>query len=106
MNWTIAQLDYNNDSDKGVVTAHWRLSKSETVTTDGVDVDHHGSSYGTSSWTPDPSADSYQSYDSLTEDAVLAWVHSDVDKDAIEASVQAQIDDSKTPAMMHGTPWA
>jgi len=29
--WSIAQLEYNNDADKGVVIAHWRVTEEETV---------------------------------------------------------------------------
>ena len=103
--WTIAQLEYSNDSDKGVTVAHWRCSDSETVTTDGVDVDHHGSSYGTIGFSPDASAEEYTAYDSISEADVISWVQASVDKDAIEASVQAQIDESKAPASLSGVPW-
>tara|TARA_R110002111_G_scaffold100986_1_gene156587 strand:+ start:130 stop:453 length:324 start_codon:yes stop_codon:yes gene_type:complete len=103
--WTIAQLEYSNDSDKGVTIAHWRCSDSETVTTDGVDVDHHGSSYGTCGFTPDSTAEGYTAYDSISEADVISWVQASVDKDAIEASVQAQIDESKAPASLSGVPW-
>jgi len=103
--WTIAQLEYSNDSDKGVTIAHWRCSDSETVTTDGVDVDHHGSSYGTAGFLPDASAEGYTAYDSISEADVISWVQASVDKDAIEASVQAQIDESKAPASLSGVPW-
>jgi len=103
--WTIAQLEYSNDSDKGVTVAHWRCSDSETVTTDGVDVDHHGSSYGTTGFSPDASAEGYTAYDSISEADVISWIQASVDKDAIEASVQAQIDESKAPASLSGVPW-
>ena len=103
--WHIVQLEYSNDSDKGVTIAHWRCSDSETVTTDGVDVDHQGSSYGTCGFTPDASAEGYTAYDSISEADVISWVQASVDKDAIEASVQAQIDESKAPASLSGVPW-
>ena len=105
MTWTIAQLEYSNDSDKGVTIAHWRCSDSETVTTDGVDVDHHGASYGIAAFSPDASAEGYTAYDSISEADVISWVQASVDKDAIEASVQAQIDESKAPASLSGVPW-
>ena len=103
--WTIAQLEYSNDSDKGVTVAHWRCSDSETVTTDGVDVDHHGSSYGTAGFSPDASTEGYTAYDSISEADVISWVQASADKDAIEASVQAQINESKAPASLSGVPW-
>ncbi len=97
--WTISTLERNTDD--GVVVAHWRASDSETVG----EVEHTGSSYGTCGFTPDPDADGYVAYDSLTEETVIGWVKADVDADAIEASIAAQIADSKAPAITTGVPW-
>ena len=93
--WTISTLERNTDD--GVVVAHWRAS-------DG-DGEHSGSSYGTCGFTPDADADGYVAYDSLTEETVIGWVKADVDADAIEASIAAQIADSKAPAISTGVPW-
>jgi hypothetical protein len=97
--WTIETLERNTDD--GVVVAHWRASDSETVG----EVEHVGSSYGTCGFTPDADADGYVAYDSLTEETVIGWVKADVDADAIEASIAAQIADSKAPAISTGVPW-
>ena len=43
--------------------------------------------------------------DSITEAQAIGWVQADVDADAIEASIAAQIADSTTPAVATGTPW-
>ena len=94
--WTIAQLERNTDGN-GVVVAHWRASD--------VDGDHSGSSYGTCGFTPDATADGYVAYDSLTEADVLAWVKADLDADAIEESIAAQITASKEPVTAAGVPW-
>ena len=94
--WTIAQLERNTDGN-GVVVAHWRASD--------VDGEHSGSSYGTCGFTPDATADGYVSYDSLTEADVIAWVKADVDADAIEESIAAQITASKEPVTAAGVPW-
>ena len=94
--WTIAQLERNTDGN-GVVVAHWRASD--------VDGEHSGSSYGTCGFTPDSTADGYVAYDSLTEADVLAWVKADVDADAIEESIAAQITASKEPVTAAGVPW-
>ena len=98
--WTIAQLERNTDGN-GVVVAHWRASDSEVVG----EVTHSGSSYGTCGFTPDATADSYVSYDSLTEADVIAWVKADLDADAIEESIAAQITASKEPGTAAGVPW-
>ena len=93
--WTISTLERNTND--GVVVAHWRASDA--------DGEHVGSSYGTCGFTPDPDADGYVAYDSLTEETVIGWVKADVDADAIEASIASQIADSKAPAISTGVPW-
>ena len=98
--WTISTLE-RNTSDDGVVVAHWRASDSEVVGDDT----HSGSSYGTCGFTPDSTADGYTAYADITEAQAIGWVQDDVDTDAIEASIAAQIADSKAPAITTGTPW-
>jgi len=94
--WTIAQLE-RTTADGGVTIAHWRVTAE--------DGEYSASSYGTCGFTPDPSADGFVPYDSLTEADVLAWVYESVDKDAIEAGLTAQIEDQKAPQTIAGTPW-
>ena len=98
--WTISTLE-RNSSDDGVIVAHWRASDSEVV---GEDT-HSGSSYGTCGFTPDSTADGYTAYADITEAQAIGWVKDDVDADAIEASIAAQIAESKAPAISVGTPW-
>jgi hypothetical protein len=93
--WTISTLERNTDD--GVVVAHWRASDA--------DGEHTGSSYGTCGFTPDADADGYTAYADITESQVIGWVKADVDADAIEASIAAQIADSKAPAISTGVPW-
>ena len=97
--WTISTLERNTDD--GVVVAHWQASDSETVG----EVEHVGSSYGTCGFTPDADADGYTAYADITEAQVIEWVKADVDADAVEASIAAQIADSKAPAISTGVPW-
>ena len=95
--WTIETMEHEV-SDGGVIVAHWQATK-----TDG---DYSARSYGTCSFTPDPSADDYVLYDNLTEEVVLGWCwDGDVDKDAIEASLTAQIEEQKAPTTTDGVPW-
>ena len=96
--WQIANLEYNNDADKGVTIAHWRCT--------GVDGDNSASSYGTTSHSPDPTADGYIAYDALTEADVLVWVQAQVDKDATEAAIQSKLDAKANPTSLSGMPWA
>ena len=93
--WTISTLERNTDD--GVVVAHWQASD--------VDGDHTGSSYGTCGFTPDADADGYTAYADITEAQAIGWVKAGVDADAVEASIAAQIADSKAPAITAGVPW-
>jgi hypothetical protein len=92
INWTISQLD-RQTSDGFVTTAHW-----QAVATDG---DYSASVINTCSWTGEPTV----SYDSLTQADVLAWVWQSVDKEAVEAALEAQIAEQKAPKIAKGLPW-
>jgi hypothetical protein len=95
--WTCSQLERTLD-DNGVIVAHWRATA-----TDG---DFSASSYGTAGFTPDPSSSDWVGYDDITEDLALSWCFdSGVDKDAIEASLAANIEAQKNPTQASGVPW-
>ena len=94
--WTIANLE-RNVADGGVIVAHWRVTE--------VDGDYSASSYGTVGFTPDANADDFVAYDSLTEEVVMGWVHAEVDQDATEAALTANIAEQKTPTSADGMPW-
>ena len=98
--WTIANLE-RELSTGGVTVAHWRVTESETVSDDTFTA----SAYGTVGFTPDPDADDFIAYDSLTEADVLAWVHAEVDQDATEAALMAKIEADKNPVTGSGMPW-
>ena len=95
--WQISQMERTLD-DNGVIVAHWRATA-----TDG---EHSVSSYGTAGFTPDPSSSDWVAYDSISEELALSWCFdSGVDKNAIEASLQASIDLQKNPTQASGVPW-
>lgn len=94
--WTIAQLE-RNTADGGVTVAHWRC--------EGADGEATGSSYGTTSWTPDPSASDFIAFDSLTQDNVLAWVWNTVVRTDVEASIADKINAELNPTTTAGVPW-
>jgi len=95
-NWVISQLERTLDTG-GVIVAHWRAT--------AVDGDFSASNYGTCGFTPDPSASDFIAYDSLTEADVIGWVQAELDQDAIEASLAAQIEADKNPTQAAGVPW-
>jgi hypothetical protein len=90
--WTVSQLD-RNTADGFVTTAHWQCTA-----TDG---EYSASVYASCGFDGELSV----AYDSLTEEAVLAWVWEKVDKEATEAAVLAQIEAQKNPVSASGTPW-
>lgn len=92
--WNISQLDRRTE-DGFVQTAHWQANA-----TDG---EHAASVYATCSWSGDEPA---IPYDSLTKERVLEWVWSQVDKEAAEAQLAAQIEAQKNPVTQTGVPWA
>ena len=94
--WTIANLE-RNVADGGVTVAHWRVTE--------VDGDYTASAYGTVGFTPDADADDFVAYDRLTEEVVMGWVHAEVDQDATEASLTANIEGQKNPVSADGMPW-
>lgn len=98
--WTISNLE-RNVADGGVTVAHWRVTEEETVG----DVIYTASSYGTVGFTPDPDASDFVAYDSLTEATVLGWVQAEVDQDATEAALTANIEAQKNPVSADGMPW-
>jgi hypothetical protein len=98
--WTISTLEHNT-ADGGVIVAHWRVNDEETV---GEET-YSATAYGTVGFTPDPSADDYVPYADLTESVVLGWVWDSMDKDAVEASLTANIDEQKNPTTQDGVPW-
>ena len=91
--WNISQLD-RQTSDGFVTTAHLQANA-----TDG---EYSASVYSTCSWSEGTATIAYAD---LTKDAVLAWVWESVDKDAVEASLAAQIDLQKNPVTATGVPW-
>ena len=95
MNYSISTLESNTDG--GVIVAHWRVSKA-----DGELV---ASSYGTVSLTPDPEAEGYIAYDSLTEADVIGWVQEELDTEALEAGLDADLAEQASPSVTVGVPW-
>ena len=95
--WQISQME-RTLADGGVVVCHWRATATEG--------DFSATNYGTCGFTPDPSASDYVPYDSITEEVALDGCFANgVDKDAIEASLAANIEAQKNPTQASGVPW-
>jgi hypothetical protein len=49
--------------------------------------------------------DSFVDYASLTEETVLGWLWTKIDKQVVEAALAAQIEAKKNPVKASGLPW-
>jgi hypothetical protein len=100
MNWTISQLD-RSLPDGVVLTAHWRVSKTEGAA--------FGTVYGSISFpAKDPADEDFVPYDQITEAQVIQWVKDQMGDELVaahEANVQAQIDRQLQPQTASGLPW-
>ena len=101
MTWTVSQCD-RVLSDGGIDNIHWRCSATETAS----GTDYVAGSYGTCGLTYDASSSDFIAYDKVTQDNCLTWIYANgVDKDAIEAALQSNIDLQITPTTGEGVPW-
>lgn len=92
--WKIVQCD-RLTADGFIKAAHW--------TVNAVDGDYSASSYGTCGFA---AAAPVVPYASVAEQDVLNWCWANgVDKDAIEASLAANIELQKNPVIATGVPW-
>ena len=87
-------------ADGGVVTAYWRASDASD------DNQFSATTYGSCGFTYDPSSPDFIPYDQLTQDDVLGWVWTQVDKDATEAILAQNIYNQEHPTTASGLPWA
>lgn len=99
--WSIEQMQCAPQQDGEtdvVVVACWRCN--------GVFADTYGTAYGACNFTYTGGA--FTPYDQLTEDQVLGWCWSNgVDKDAVQAAVDKQIQDQiAPPIIVLPLPWA
>ena len=99
-NWKIEQLEYDLTENNSVITAHWRCTATDETG------EFSAGSYGTCGFSANPDASDFVQYADLTEALVLRWCYADrVDRDAIEASLQANIDLQAAPVKASGVPW-
>jgi len=114
MNITINNLE-RNTADDTVITAHWNATLNEVTVTEAftdeegnevpesTTVDYSASAYGTQSFTRDENSPEFIPFEDLTEADVIGWLTLD---ENLEANLQAQIEEQKTPSTVTGTPWS
>ena len=99
--WHITGLDAypERDGEEQVVcTAHWRC-----VASDGVNA---GEVYASAQFSPEPTGE-FVPYNSLTEETVLGWVWSVVDRASAEAAAKAALDRIVNPPVISpALPWS
>ena len=95
------------------MTITWKINNLERQTSDGLVTVVH---WGATAVDGENSAsivntqalergDSFVNYDTLTEETVLGWLWSKIDKEAVEAALEAQIEAQKAPVSANGLPW-
>ena len=91
--WTINNLE-RQTADGLVTTVHWTASAEDgdfSVAIVNTQQLERGSSF--------------VDYASLTEETVLSWLWTKVDKEVVEAALAAQIEAQKNPVKASGLPW-
>lgn len=102
MEWKIVQCDYLEEhagKNKVINNVHW-----EVVKTDG---EYMGRSYGSVA-IPVDDLSSFVEFDSLNEEAVIAWAKGQLGDEQVteqESSVTDQINEQKNPTKGSGVPW-
>ena len=88
-----------------VITADWRCNGTETTGSGDTEQTYSGTCYGSCSFAP-PSG-SFTPYNDLTQQQVLDWCFANgVDKSAIEANVNEQIENQiNPPVIAPPLPW-
>ena len=93
--WKINQLE-RKTADDYVLVVHYGV--------DAVDGDFSKGAYGTIGFDPE-SQPASTDFGSLTEEVVLGWVFSNIEKDVVEAQLEAVINEKKQPTVITGMPW-
>jgi len=99
MEFKIVQLERQLPSG-GITTAHWTVSKTDGDTT--------VSSYGAQGFQPDATAAGFIAFPQVTETQVIDWIKAAMGTEgvaALEASLDSQIAQIKTPVTATGMPW-
>ena len=102
--WQVAALDCKQDTEglaDVVAVIHWRKSATEVVG----DKTYTGYTYGACQIAP-PDAESFIAFEDLTEAEVIGWLEATLDVNAIDASLDAQIETQKNPPVVtKKAPW-
>ena len=92
--WGVAQME-RHTADGIVFTVHYTVAASDGT--------YSSSAYG-SIGLEQPEGDVVP-YADLTPEIVIGWVQEKLNVEEIEAALQAQIDQQRTPTTAQGVPW-
>ena len=92
--WNVAQME-RHTADGIVFTVHYTVAASDGT--------YSSSAYG-SIGLEQPEGDVVP-YADLTPELVIGWVQEKLNVEEIEAALQAQIDQQRTPTTAAGVPW-
>ena len=94
-NWVIQNLE--RTPEEYITIAHWRC--------DGVNDTHSTGAYGTVAFNQEEGEEIIP-FDQLTPEIVWPWVYEKLNKEEVEAAVQAKLDELANPPLISGLPWA
>ena len=92
--WNIANLE--RAQDDYITIVHWRC--------DGVEGEHSIGAYGTVAFNQEE-GEPIIPFANLTEELVTGWMFEKLNKEEIEAAVQAKLDELANPPLVSGLPW-
>jgi hypothetical protein len=92
--WAIAQLE-RTTADGIVFTVHYTVAANDGI--------YASSAYGSIGL--EQPEDNVIPYADLTPELVIGWVQDKLDVPAIEAALQAQLDEQAAPTKAAGVPW-
>ena len=89
-------VNLERTQDGGVVVAHWTATKTEG--------DFTSNTYGTKSFTPDPTAEGFTAFENLTQEIVVSWF-TDEETTQIEQTLDADLAAQAEPQVISELPW-
>jgi hypothetical protein len=92
--WNIAQME-RHTADGIVFTVHYTVAAADGT--------YSSSAYGSIGL--DAPEDNIIPYADLTPEIVIGWVQDKLNVEEIEAALQAQLDQQRTPTTAAGVPW-
>ena len=93
--WEIKNIERGQDDY--VTISHWSVT--------GDDGTNSISAYGTVNFNQEPEEEIIPA-DGLSEELVLGWTFEKLNKEEVEAAVQAKLDELANPPLISGLPWA